>query len=111
MKTRFLFVTKCSIKALANIEVEATQIAKDFYKLTKQLQLSLNQISAASVCCLQTYRDSIEKTCNSIDECVNEEEILLRKARELSKTMEPVYKLRNKIVSIKTVLATLESQI
>ncbi len=60
---------------------------------------------------MQTYRDSVEKTCNSIDECVNEEEVLLRKARELSKTMEPVYKLRNKIVSIKTVLATLESQI
>ena len=97
--------------ALLELEKEASQIAKDFYKLTKQLQLSLNHISAASVCCMQTYKDSIEKLCDSADECVNEEEVLLLKAKELSQTMEPVYRLQNKIVSIKTVLTTLESQI
>ena len=97
--------------ALMAIEHEATQVAKDFYKLSKQLQLSLNHISAASVCCLQTYRDAIDKVCNTADECVNEEEILIAKAIEMSRTVEPIQKLQAKIASIKSVLTLLEGQI
>ncbi len=97
--------------ALSQIEKEATSLSQDFYKLNKQLQLSLNHISAATVCCLQTYKDSIDKNCESIDECVKEERIYLIKAKELSKTMEAVYRLQNKISSIKTVITTLDSQI
>lgn len=99
------------MEALVQIEKEAALLAKDFYKLNKQLQVSLNHISAATVCCLQTYKDSIDKNCDSIDDLVKEEKIYLIKAKELSKTMEPVYKLQNKINSIKTVITTLDSQI
>ena len=98
-------------EALAQIEREAAEVAKDFCKLTAQLKLSLNHISAASVCCLQTYRDSIDKHCDSIEECVKEEEALLNKAKDLSKTMEPIYKLQQKISQIKTVVTTLENHI
>ena len=96
---------------LLAIEQEATQVAKDFYKLNKQLQLSLNHISAASVCCLQTYRDAIDKVCNTADDCANEEAILIAKAIEMSRTVEPIQKLQAKIASIKSVLTLLESQI
>ena len=97
--------------ALFAIEQEATQVAKDFYKLNKQLQLSLNHISAASVCCLQTYRDAVDKVCQTAEECMNEESILVAKAIEMSRTMEPIQKLQAKIASIKSVLALLETQI
>ena len=98
-------------KVLFDLEREATQVAKDFYRLNKQLQISLNHISAASVCCLQTYNDTIDKMCDSIDKAAKEEELLLLKAKELSKEMEPVYNLHQKVVNIKTMLNTLESQI
>lgn len=86
-------------------------MSKEFYKLSKQLQTKLNQISAASVCCMQTFNENIGKTCDSIDECANESNVLVQKANELSKSMEPVYKLQIKINSIKTVLNALETQI
>lgn len=99
------------VEALAQIEQEATLLAKEFYGLNKQLQMSLNSISAATVCCIQTYKDSIDRNCDSIDDCVKEEKTYLIKAKQLSKTMEPVYRLQSKINSIKTVITTLESQI
>lgn len=75
------------------------------------MQESLNNISAASVCSLQAYEDAIDKSCETIDEGLTEQKIFLIKAKELSRTMEPIFKLQEKINSIKTVITTLESQI
>lgn len=86
-------------------------MGKEFYKLTKQLQTKLNQISAASVCCMQTFNEAIDKTCDSLDECAHENAQLMQKANELSRSMEPVYRLQVKINSIKTILSALETQI
>ena len=96
---------------LFETEKEATHIAKDFYKLNKQLEQSLNQISASCVCCLQTYRDSMNTLFNTLNDCLIQEESLIEKANDLSKQMEPVYQLQNKILSIKTIIGSLESQI
>lgn len=104
-------LTELNPKALHHIEKEAAHLAKDFYKLNKQLQESLNNISAASVCSLQAYEDAIDKSCETIDEGLTEQKIFLIKAKELSRTMEPIFKLQEKINSIKTVITTLESQI
>jgi hypothetical protein len=93
------------------VEKEARLIASDYFKLSKQLQTQLNSISAASVCSLQTYQESVSKLCDNLDECVRQENALLKKANELSRSMEPVYKLQAKINSIKTILTTLETQI
>lgn len=97
--------------ALANIEREACLIAKEFYKMNKQIQLSLNQISAASVCNMQTCFETIEKTCDSVEKCLAEENELRLKAAELSKCMEPIYKLQSKINTIKTLVNNLDIQI
>ncbi|CAF0708639.1 unnamed protein product [Brachionus calyciflorus] len=97
--------------ALVEIEKEACLIAKEFYKLNKQLQLSLNHVSAASVCNMQTCQESIDNLCDSIDQGLKEEAILRKKAAELSRSMEPIYKLQTKINSIKTALTLLETQI
>jgi len=100
-----------SDKVVLELEKEAHQIGKEFYKLSKQLQTKLNQISAASVCCMQTFNEAVNKTCDSLDECAKDNAVLLQRANELSKSMEPVYKLQIKISSIKTILGALETQI
>ena len=97
--------------ALAEIEREACLIAKEFYKLNKQLQVSLNHISAASVCNMQTCQETIDRLCDSVDQSVIEEDKLRKKAAELSRSMEPIYKLQSKINTIKTVLTAHETQI
>lgn len=60
---------------------------------------------------MQTFNEAINKACDSLDNCYKENAILLQKANELSKSMEPVYKLQMKINSIKTILSALETQI
>ncbi|RNA18965.1 hypothetical protein BpHYR1_010825 [Brachionus plicatilis] len=97
--------------ALADIEREACLIAKEFYKLNKNIQLSLNQISAASVCNMQTCQDTIQETCDSVEKCVAEESELRKKAADLSRSMEPIYKLQTKINTIKTLIINLDTQI
>ena len=66
---------------LAKIEREATLLAKDFYHLNKKLQESLNTISAASVCSLQTYQETINKNCELVNENLKEENLFLIKAK------------------------------
>lgn len=97
--------------ALADIEREACLVAKEFYKMNKQIQLSLNQISAASVCNMQTCYETIEKTCDSVEKCLIDETELRRKAAQLSRSMEPIYKLQSKINTIKTLVNNLDTQI
>ena len=98
-------------EALNNIEIEVVHLAKEFVKLNKILQTSLNNISAASVCSVQTFEEVINKNCEVVENSLKEEKTFLIKAKELSRTMEPIYKLQEKINSIKTVITTLESQI
>jgi len=98
-------------QALFRIEREASHLAEEFVRLNKQLQASLNNISAASVCSLQTYEETVERSCSRVEECLDEEKVFLIKAKELSRNMEPIYKLQERINSVKTVIATLDSQI
>jgi BLOC-1 related complex subunit 6 len=97
--------------AINELEKEATLVASDFYKLTNSLQESLNAITAATVCSSQMYRDSIDKNCESVDNCIDEHQILIARAKDLSRTMEPIYILQKKVLDIKTVLGSFESQI
>lgn len=97
--------------ALSEIEKEACMIAKEFFKLNQHIQVSLNKITAASVCNMQTCQETIEQTCDSIEKCVAEETELRKKAAELSRSMEPIYKLQSKINTIKTLVINLDSQI
>ena len=71
----------------------------------------LNQISATSVCCSQTYKDSVDKLCTSIDTSIELKNDVLKKAQELSFNMKPIYELQKKINSIKQILDILETQI
>jgi len=98
-------------QAFVRIEREATHLAKEFVRLNKQLQISLNNISAASVCSLQTYEETVERNCATVDEILDEEKVFLIKAKELSRNMEPIYKLQDKVNSIKTIMITMDSQI
>ena len=71
----------------------------------------LNQISATSVCCIQTYKDSAEKLCDSMDINIEAESQMIEKAQELSSKMKPIYELQSKVANIKRVVDNLDSQI
>ena len=71
----------------------------------------LNQISATSVCCIQTYKDSAEKLFDSIDINMEAEKQMIDKAQELSSKMKPIYELQAKVANIKRAIDQLDSQI
>ena len=71
----------------------------------------LNQISATSVCCIQTYKDSAEKLFDSIDINMEAEKHMIDKAQELSSKMKPIYELQTKVANIKRTVDHLDSQI
>ena len=76
--------------AINDIETEASILSKEFYQLTLEMKHLLNQISATSVCCIQTYKDSAEKLFDSIDINMEAEKQMIDKAQELSSKMKPI---------------------
>ena len=97
--------------ALEDIEKEASIVAKEFYQLTLEMKQLLNQISATSVCCTQTYKDSIDKLCDSLDINMDAEKQMIDKAQELSSKMKPIYELQSKVQNIKRIVDNLDGQI
>ena len=95
--------------ALSDINKEADGLAKEFFQLNKDMNEILNKISAASVCYLQTYDDSVENLSSSIVKSVELQEKLIMKARTLSSEMKPVYELQSKINNLKRSVDLLDS--
>ena len=104
-------IEKVDPAALEDIENEAGKVAKEFYQLTLEMKQLLNQISATSVCCSQTYKDSIDKLCDSIDINIEAERLMVDKAQELSSKMKPMYELQSKVNNIKRIVDNLDNQI
>jgi hypothetical protein len=99
------------LDTLANIEREAELVMRNFYQLTNDMKQKLNQISATSVCCTQTYSDSVVKLCDSIDQGIEDKNEIITKAQDLSASMKPIYELNAKIKSIMRVVDLLEAEI
>jgi BLOC-1 related complex subunit 6 len=97
--------------AIRDIDTEASIVSKEFYQLALEMKHLLNQISATSVCCIQTYKDSAEKLFDSIDINMEAEKQMIDKAQELSSKMKPIYELQSKVANIKRALDQLDSQI
>ncbi len=93
------------------LERQTIELSNDFCHLNNQLRVSLNQISAATVCCLQTYSEAVDRLYASIDEACKEEKLLVDKAKDLCTQLEPIYRLQQKIILIKTMLSSLESEL
>lgn len=96
---------------LNDLEFEARNIAASVDSLTETLSGVLHSMSALTVECLEIYRDVVCKTCDSIDANIKSMYQLMAKCEELSKEMEPIYKLAQQVKDIKHILDLFENAV
>ncbi|XP_012280198.1 BLOC-1-related complex subunit 6 isoform X2 [Orussus abietinus] len=94
---------------LNELEMEARKVATSVDSLTENLAAILHSASALTVGCLETYRDAVCKTCDTVDHNIKSMYQLMAKCEELSKSMGPVYKLAEQIKEMKRMLELFES--
>ena len=93
-----------SIDLLNQLEAEANKVAASVDGLTENLTGILRSISALTLDCLETYRNCICKTCDTIDFNIKLMYQLMAKCEELSKVAEPLNALAQNIKDIRNVL-------
>lgn len=96
---------------LNELEFEARNIAASVDTLTETLSGVLHSMSALTVEYLEIYRDVVCKTCDSIDANIKSMYQLMAKCEELSKEMEPIYKLAQQVKDIKHILDLFENAV
>lgn len=94
---------------LNELEMEARKIATSVDSLTESLAEILHSASALTVGCLETYRDTVCKTCDAVDHNIKSMYQLMAKCEELSKSMGPIYKSSEKVKEIKRMLDLFEN--
>ncbi|RZF46800.1 hypothetical protein LSTR_LSTR012023 [Laodelphax striatellus] len=94
---------------LNDLETEVSKIATSVDSLTENLAEILHSISALTVDCLETYRDVVCKTCDSVDVNIKSMYQLMAKCEELGKAMASIYKLADHIKEIKHFLDLFEN--
>lgn len=98
-----------NIKLLNQLEAEANKVAASVDDLTENLTGILQSISALTLDCLETYRNCICKTCDTIDYNIKLMYQLMAKCEELSKVAEPLNALAQNTKDIKNVLDQFEN--
>ncbi|CAF2813029.1 unnamed protein product [Rotaria sp. Silwood2] len=99
-------------RVLDDIEVYSRELAQEFVTTVEQLTLSLHNMSATSVCCLQTYRDAVgEKLNETIETNIKTIYSFMAQAEQLSAQLAPIYELQKKIIYIKQLLDILSQSI
>ncbi|CAF4573618.1 unnamed protein product [Rotaria sp. Silwood1] len=97
---------------LDDIELYSRELAQEFVTTVEQLTLSLHNMSATSVCCLQTYRDAVgEKLNETIETNIKTIYSFMAQAEQLSAQLAPIYELQKKITYIKQLLDILSQSI
>ena len=99
-------------RILEDIEAYSRELAQEFVTSVEQLTLSLHNMSATSVCCLQTYRDAVgEKLNETIETNIKTVYSFMAQAEQLSAQLAPIYELQKKITYIKQLLDILSQSI
>ncbi|CAF0777997.1 unnamed protein product [Rotaria sordida] len=99
-------------RILDDIELYSRELAQEFVTTVEQLTLSLHNMSATSVCCLQTYRDAVgEKLNETIEINIKTIYSFMAQAEQLSAQLAPIYELQKKITYIKQLLDILSQSI
>ena len=99
-------------RILDDIESYSRELAQQFVTSVEQLTLSLHNMSATSVCCLQTYRDAVgEKLSETIDTNMQTTYSFMAQAEQLNAQLVPIYELQKKIAYIKQLLDILSQSI
>ncbi|XP_022164646.1 BLOC-1-related complex subunit 6 [Myzus persicae] len=111
MPTRPLGRFVLDANLLNDLEFEARNIAASVDTLSESLSGVLHSMSALTVDCLEIYRDVVCKTCDSIDANIKSMYQLMAKCEEVSKEMEPIYKLAQQVKDIKHILDLFENAV
>ncbi len=99
-------------RILEDIESYSRELAQEFVTSVEQLTLSLHNMSATSVCCLQTYRDVVgDKLNDTIETNIKTIYSFISQAEQLSAQLAPIYELQKKIIYIKQLLEILSQSI
>ena len=99
-------------RVLEDIETYSRELAREFVTSVEQLTSSLHNMSATSVCCLQTYRDVVgEKLNDTIETNIKTIYSFIAQAEQLSTQLAPIYELQRKINFIKQLLDILSQSI
>ncbi|XP_058805608.1 BLOC-1-related complex subunit 6 isoform X2 [Phymastichus coffea] len=94
---------------LNELENEARGVATSVDSITESLSAILHSASALTVGCLETYRDAVCKTCDTIDFNIKSIYQLMAKSEELSKSMKIIYTKSEKIKDLKKMVDLFES--
>ncbi|XP_011495836.1 PREDICTED: uncharacterized protein C17orf59 homolog isoform X2 [Ceratosolen solmsi marchali] len=94
---------------LNELENEARKVATSVDSITENLAAILHSASALTVGCLETYRDTVCKTCDTVDYNIKSMYQLMAKCEELSKSMNIIYKIVEKIKDMKKMLELFEN--
>jgi len=92
-----------------DIEKDARRLATDVDAMIENLSCILQSISALTVEHVQTYRDGVCKTCDSVDSNIRAMYQLMAKWEELNKNMAPAYRISSQIKDIKRLLDMFEA--
>lgn len=93
---------------LNNIEVEASRIAHSVDMLTENLVGVLESVSALTLECLETYRDSVCKTCEIQDANIKAMYQMMAKCEQLAITVHPVQKLAQQVKEVRRLIDLFE---
>ncbi|KAL1456258.1 hypothetical protein WDU94_001003 [Cyamophila willieti] len=93
---------------LNNIETEASRIAHSVDMLTENLVGVLESVSAITLECLETYRDSVGKTCEIQDANIKAMYQLMAKCEQLAITIQPVQKLAQQVKEVRRLIDLFE---
>ncbi|XP_074644744.1 uncharacterized protein LOC141901424 [Tubulanus polymorphus] len=96
--------------ALKDIETHAKRVADNLDLMMGNLKATLHKMSAITISCGDAYSNGVDNTCESVDTCIKSMYALMAKCEEMSKVMQPVYKVAEQIKEIKRLLDLFESQ-
>ncbi|CAD5119622.1 DgyrCDS8219 [Dimorphilus gyrociliatus] len=99
------------VKALFEIENSAHKIAASVGKMMDSMAANLHLMSSVTTSCIDAYKEGVDRTCDSVDASIKTMYALMAKCEELSKSMQPVYKLSNEMKEVKRLLELFENQV
>lgn len=95
-------------QALQDLGVLAVQVAAQVDELLRGMHGRLQALTALSVGCIQTYRDSVESLGEAVDTSIRSMYTLIARCEELDQELKPVPDLAKRIRDLKSALERLE---
>ncbi|KAG8198726.1 hypothetical protein JTE90_023493 [Oedothorax gibbosus] len=93
---------------ITDLEAHAKKVATCVDTMLENLSGTLQSISSLTVDCMETYENSVCKTCDAVDLNIKAVYQLMAKCEELNNSMGPLYCLSSDIKYIKMMLEQLE---